>query len=505
MAQWSSAFLEATPGDAATGGGIRQVPGACWSRCSAEPMPEPILRLWNDDLSTTLGHPAKDAMVWTGGRPEPGMDPHAHRYGGHQFGSWAGQLGDGRALSLGHVRGEAGWTEVQLKGAGRTPYSRRGDGRAVLRSSLREYLCSEAMHHLGVPTSRALALCTTGESVRRDMFYDGHPSLEPGAVVTRTAPSFVRFGSFQILAADGAETALRRLMAHVIETYEPEVTAEVGSDAAVVHWLTLVAQRTASMVSGWMQHGFVHGVMNTDNMSIHGITIDYGPFGWLEAHDPAWTPNTTDLPGRRYRYAAQPSVAAWNLARLLDAVSGVMQDAARLERVMEAYATRYATLRVEAWASRLGLGSWTHEDETLVSEFQHVLHAMEMDGHRTLRALTDGATTSAELMEAGCIYGPNEEGDRLDAWLTRWLERCDGSPDRTAMQGSNPVFRVRNWVLQLAIDAAEAGDWTKAAALSERLKHPFDHRPEDEDAWWSGPRPAWAMTRPGCSTLSCSS
>jgi uncharacterized protein YdiU (UPF0061 family) len=505
MPRWRSALIEATVGDEVTGGGPRQVPGACWSRCKAEAMPDPVLRLWNETLADELGGLSNDSALWTGSRTETGMQQHAHRYGGHQFGTWVGQLGDGRALSLGHVEGACGWTEVQLKGAGRTPYSRQGDGRAVLRSSLREYLCSEAMHHLRVPTSRALSLCTTGESVPRDMFYDGRPAMEQGAIVARTAPSFLRFGSFQILASDGDDVALRGLIAHVIEAHEPDVTMEGGSDAAIVHWLTLVAQRTARMVSGWMQHGFVHGVMNTDNMSIHGVTIDYGPFGWLEAHDPTWTPNTTDLPGRRYRFAAQPSIAAWNLARLLDAVAPVMQDASRLERVMAAFSSSYGQARNVAWAERLGLRTWTEGDEGLVREFQHVLHEHQMDGVRTMRTMADGATTVVDLIKGDCIYGPTSGLGTLEAWMQAWLERCSGAPDTETMQRRVPVFRVRNWVLQLAIDAAEAGDWSKAEALSQRLKHPFDHRPEDENAWWSGPRPAWAMTRPGCSMLSCSS
>ena len=290
---WSAPLLQATPGDAVSGGNPRQVPGVCWSRCEATAMPKPALRLWNADLAKDLGGPSRthdsgsEAGSWRACSPRPPVRRPPIR-------NWAHQLGDGRALTLGHVDAAGGPIEVQLKGAGRTPYSRRGDGRAVLRSSLREYLCSEAMHHLGVPTSRALSLCT-GEDVRRDMFYDGRPAMEPGAIVARTAPSFVRFGSFQMLAADGDANALRALMQYTVTTHEPH--HHVNDDAGIVAWLTDVAERSARMVCGWMRHGFVHGVMNTDNMSIHGLTIDYGPFGWLEAHDPSWTPNTTDLPG----------------------------------------------------------------------------------------------------------------------------------------------------------------------------------------------------------------
>lgn len=500
---WSAPLLRATPGDPVAGGNPRQVPGACWSRCEPTAMPKPESRLWNADLAASLGGLQASPTVWTGQRLIDGMEPHAHRYGGHQFGNWAHQLGDGRALTLGHVRSPSGLVEVQLKGAGRTPYSRRGDGRAVLRSSLREYVCSEAMHHLGVPTSRALSLCTTGEDVRRDMFYDGRPAMEPGAIVARTAPSFVRFGSFQMLAADGDADALRALMNHVVTTHEPH--HHVNDDDGIVAWLTEVAERSAAMVCGWMRHGFVHGVMNTDNMSIHGLTIDYGPFGWLEAHDPTWTPNTTDLPGRRYRFAAQPDVVGWNVARLLEAVAFAMDDPEPLHGVLDAYREAYRNARKQAWVERLGLTAWTEEDETLVRDLQLIMHASEVDHVPMLRHMAEGVTTAEALHEAGLIYAAEPDLAAINAWLGQWQERTAGAPDTVTMQRTVPTFTVRNWVLQLAIDDAERGDWTKAEALASRLTQPYERLPGDADAWWSGPRPDWAMTRLGCSMLSCSS
>ena len=261
-----------------------------------------------------------------GNRVLPGMQPYAARYGGHQFGHWAGQLGDGRAITLGEIVAADGTRqELQLKGAGRTPYSRTADGRAVLRSSLREFMCSEAMHFLGVPTTRALSLVATGEPVIRDMFYDGHPAPEPGAVVCRVAPSFVRFGNFQIHAAhnETEPAAPARRLRRSRAFPGPRTYSALVQE---------ICRRTALLIVDWMRLGFVHGVMNTDNMSILGVTIDYGPYGWLEGYDPQWTPNTTDAPTRRYAYGNQPQIAQWNLARFAEALLPLVGDKAPLEK-----------------------------------------------------------------------------------------------------------------------------------------------------------------------------
>src|SRR5207302_5397861 len=291
--------------------------------------------------------PAVDVLA--GNLVTPTMRPFAARYGGHQFGSWAGQLGDGRAISLGELTGRDGssW-EIQLKGAGRTPYSRQGDGRAVLRSSLREFMCSEAMFQLGVPTTRALSLVGTGEPVIRDMFYDGHPRPEPGAIVCRVAPSFVRFGNFQILAANNELDALKRLADYVIR--------EHFAGHSYADWYQEVCRRTALLMVDWMRLGFVHGVMNTDNLSILGVTIDYGPYGWLEGYDPMWTPNTTDAQGRRYCYGNQPGIAQWNLARLAEALLPLVERE-KLEEGLNLYADTFNDGWRRALAQKLGLAS----------------------------------------------------------------------------------------------------------------------------------------------------
>lgn len=294
--------VRSLPADPSTVNRPRQVRDACYSVVEPTPVRAPRLLAWSDEMGNLLGisrpatvtSPAVEVLA--GNRLLPGMRPFATCYGGHQFGQWAGQLGDGRAISLAEVVSRTGqrW-ELQLKGAGPTPYSRCADGRAVLRSSLREFLCSEAMHHLGIPTTRALSLVTTGEPVLRDMFYDGHPQDEPGAIVCRVAPSFVRLGNFELFASRSEVETLRRLADYVMATHFPELG--LPSPASYAAWFAEVCRRTAILMAHWMRVGFVHGVMNTDNLSILGLTIDYGPYGWLEPYDPSWTPNTTDAGG----------------------------------------------------------------------------------------------------------------------------------------------------------------------------------------------------------------
>ena len=303
------------------------------------------------DLDGRAADPAW-SRVLGGNALVDGMEPYAANYGGHQFGQWAGQLGDGRAITLGEVINRAGqrW-ELQLKGAGPTPYSRAADGRAVLRSSIREFLCSEAMHHLGVPTTRALSLVLTGEQVVRDMFYDGNPRLEPGAIVCRVAPSFIRFGNFELPASRGDLAAPQsadrlhdppRLSRSSLSGGEP---ARSGGARRVVR--AGVPSGPRAMVADWMRVGFVHGVMNTDNMSILGLTIDYGPYGWVDDFDPDWTPNTTDAGGRRYRFGAQPQIAYWNLG-------AVRRGARAAVRRRSSRCSRAAALRRRAVARDRG-------------------------------------------------------------------------------------------------------------------------------------------------------
>ena len=307
------------------------------------------------------------------------MDPYATCYGGHQFGNWAGQLGDGRAINLGEVvnrRGEH-WT-LQLKGAGETPYSRTADGLAVLRSSVREFLCSEAMYHLGVPTTRALSLILTGEEVIRDMFYNGNPRPEPGAVVCRVAPSFTRFGNFQIFAARGEIDLLKKLVDYTIRTDFPHL-GEPSLDV-YLKWFEEVCRRTAEMIVHWQRVGFVHGVMNTDNMSILGLTIDYGPYGWLENYDPNWTPNTTDAAERRYRFGNQPQIAFWNLGQLANAIYPLIEQVEPLQQAINAYKDTFERGWQTMVADKLGLNVYDPAtDDELNTELLILLQLVETD------------------------------------------------------------------------------------------------------------------------------
>src|SRR5687768_11385754 len=383
--QFDNSFVRELPGDSSTQNVPRAVRNACYTLVDPTPVRAPRLLAWADPVGEMLGisRPASPVdpvvEVLSGNRVLNGMQPYAARYGGHQFGQWAGQLGDGRAITLGEILCPDGIRrELQLKGSGKTPYSRTADGRAVLRSSVREFLCSEAMHYLGVPTTRALSMVATGDSVVRDMFYDGNPQPETGAIVCRVSPSFVRFGNFEILAAQDEPETLKRLADYVIREHFPELGAP--SPSTYARWFEEICRRTGTLIAHWMRVGFVHGVMNTDNMSILGLTIDYGPYGWLEGYDLRWTPNTTDLPGRRYAYGAQPQIAAWNLSRLAVALRPLVQDESALESGLATYADTFNNSWSSMLADKLGLASLEHRDDnTLLSDLFEVLQQVETD------------------------------------------------------------------------------------------------------------------------------
>ena len=521
-------FTRELPADPQTENRRRQVRQACYSRVLPTKVTQPQLLAYAWEVAEQLGlhrsvcETDEFAQVFAGNRLLTDMDPYATCYGGHQFGNWAGQLGDGRAINLGEIVNRHGqrWV-LQLKGAGLTPYSRTADGLAVLRSSVREFLCSEAMYHLGVPTTRALSLVLTGEQVVRDMFYDGHPKAEPGAIVCRVAPSFTRFGSFQIFAARGEIDVLRQLTDYTIRTD----FAHLGEPApqTYIAWFAEVCRRTAEMMVHWMRVGFVHGVMNTDNMSILGLTIDYGPYGWLEDYNPDWTPNTTDAGGRRYRFGYQPQIALWNLVQLANAIYPLIEQVEPLQQALTAYSEHYEQGRQSMMAQKLGLNAFDREtDDELSTELLAVLQMVETDMTLFYRKLAmidvdvepldevSDKDLMAPLMEA--YYVPEQLTDEHRARIGRWIRgyirrvRKDGTANarrRRRMSTVNPKYVLRNYLAQLAIDKAEQGDHSMVNELLELLRHPYDEQPGREA--FAEKRPDWARHRPGCSMLSCSS
>jgi serine/tyrosine/threonine adenylyltransferase len=524
---FDNAFVRELPGDPDSGQHSRQVFGAAYSRVLPTPVQAPQLVAHSREVAALVGFDEQDiarqlfADVFGGNALIEGMEPYAANYGGHQFGQWAGQLGDGRAITLAEVINAAGqrW-ELQLKGAGPTAYSRWADGRAVLRSSLREFLCSEAMHHLGVPTTRALSLVLTGEQVMRDMFYDGNPRLEPGAVVCRVAPSFIRFGNFQLPASRGDLPLLNLLIDFTIRRDFPELLSggEPTDPAVRAEWFARVAERTARMVAHWMRVGFVHGVMNTDNMSILGLTIDYGPYGWVDDFDPNWTPNTTDAGGRRYRFGAQEQIAYWNLARFGEALVPVMPSADPLHAGMERFVAELSRVSQLNIVAKLGLRSCAEDDVALMHDLQRLLHAAEVDMTIFFRRLADVQIEApsdmvvAKQLETlrAAFYSEEKRREHepaFRAWLERYTNRVrlDGPDDerRVRMNAANPRYVLRNFLAQQAIDRAEQGQLTAVAELLEVLRRPYDDQP-GADAF-DQRRPDWAKDRAGCSMLSCSS
>lgn len=542
---FDNTFVRDLPGDPSSENRPRQVYGACWSPVQPTSVADPRLVAHAAEVASDVGlgdddfadpEKARDiAAVFGGNALDPGMEPYAACYGGHQFGHWAGQLGDGRAITLGEVVHGGRRFELQLKGAGPTPYSRMADGRAVLRSSIREFLCSEAMHHLGVPTTRALSLVTTGDEVMRDMFYDGRPELEPGAVVCRVAPSFLRFGNFQVFSAREDTETLRRLVGWAIRTHFPELSAPAGAELpkeTILEWLAEISRRTAEMIVHWQRVGFVHGVMNTDNMSILGLTIDYGPYGWLDDYDPDWTPNTTDAQGRRYRFGYQPDIALWNLARLAEALHPLIGEVEPLEEAVLEYRRAFAPSWANMMARKLGLEGWRPGDDgadgdrDLVEDLEELLRATETDMTIFYRRLAtipsaDGANGKKEEVDDEALldqlqdayYDPEsartgEVKERTLAWLKRYRRRLadDGLPDAeraTRMNRVNPKYVPRNYLAQQVIRRAEAGETSAVGELLDVLRLPYDEQPEHEEL--AARRPEWARHEPGCSMLSCSS
>lgn len=510
--KFKNEYISLFPGDDSYNNNPRQTPGALYSLVKPTPVKAPKLIAWSTELAKQMNieePDEEDLQILTGNKVTKSMKPYANCYAGHQFGNWAGQLGDGRAITLGELKTDDEKWELQLKGAGPTPYSRMADGRAVLRSSVREYIASEAMYYLGVSTTRALSLVTTGEEVLRDMFYDGNPKYEPGAIVLRTAPSFLRFGNFELLTARKEKENLQKLVDWTIDKFYPEVKGEDKT----LKWFKQVVKRTASLIAEWHRVGFVHGVMNTDNMSILGLSIDYGPYSFLDEYDFRFTPNTTDLPGRRYAFGNQASIAYWNLGCLANAIAPLFEETTELGQALEAFEDIYYAYYYKAMGKKLGLDEVTIKDQELIGHFENTLSTLKIDVTIFYRLLIDlpmffenEKTVISHF--AQCFYHKPDKANSalLYNLIISYQERLKENTisheeSQQMMKNNNPYFIPRNYLLHQAIEELEKGNGELFSKIKLAIKEPYaELYPE-----FFVKRPEWAENKAGCSMLSCSS
>lgn len=459
-----------------------RLPPAFYRKVGPTPLPAPYLVSVSEDASALLDlDPAelrseRFLNLLAGNRVPPGAEPLAMLYAGHQFGTFVPQLGDGRALMLGEVvnaRGER-WS-MQLKGAGETPFSRSADGRAVLRSTIREFLCSEAMHGLGIPTTRAMGIAGSDQPVYRE-------TAETAAVLLRLAPTHVRFGSFEVFYARREHALLKQLVDHVIEEQYPQFAGRADGHE---QFLVEVIERTARLIAHWQAVGFCHGVMNTDNMSIIGLTLDYGPFGFMEAFDPAHICNHSDTQGR-YAYQNQPYIGLWNCSRLAQALTPLI-DAERCNAALARYEGAYLDHYHALMRAKLGLAQPQDGDETLIADLLTLLAAHGTDFTIFFRTLGAGTAAARDLMV---------DREAFDAWAARYAARLsaearDAGERRAQMDRVNPKFVLRNHLAQIAIDnATRHKDFAEIDRLLSILRRPFDEQPEHET--YAGPPPEWA-------------
>lgn len=466
-----------------------RLPTTFYSRLAPTPLPEPYLVSFNADaarlidLDRSEAERADFAEHFIGNRLLPGSDPLAMLYAGHQFGHYVPQLGDGRAILLGEVKNQAGesW-EIQLKGAGATPYSRSGDGRAVLRSSIREYLCSEAMHGLGIPTTRALCIVGSDQEVCRE-------TIESAAVVTRMAPSHVRFGSFEVFYYRNQYGPIAQLADYVIARHFSELA---GAPDRYPRFLSEVVARTALLMAKWQAVGFAHGVMNTDNMSILGLTFDYGPFGFMDGYDPGYVCNHSDQ-GGRYAFDQQPQVGLWNLACLAQALTPIIA-VADANAALESYERIFTGHYLELMRRKLGLASARPEDGALVGALLEIMQAGQVDYTHLFRSL--GHFNSASGEDNAKLRDQFIDRAAFDTWAATYRARLHAEQSVDAerkprMGGANPKYILRNYLAQNAIRSAEQSrDFSEVGRLLELLKRPFDEQPEREN--YAALPPDWA-------------
>ncbi|XP_059828031.1 protein adenylyltransferase SelO-like isoform X1 [Hypanus sabinus] len=462
------------------------------------------------DLDASITVTKEFIQFVSGARVLPGSIPLAHRYGGHQFGVWAGQLGDGRAHFLGaYVNRHGTRWELQLKGSGKTPYSRNGDGRAVLRSSLREFLCSEALNYLGIPTSRAASIVLSNDDVKRDQFYNGNVKNEKGAIVLRVAKSWFRFGSLEILAYSGEIELLRKLVDFIIEQHFPLIN--VTSSDKYLEFFSQVVTDTAHLITHWMSVGFAHGVCNTDNFSILSITIDYGPFGFMDDYDPNFVPNTSDDEGR-YKIGNQANIGRYNLDKLRKALNPLLDPMQQqlAEQILKGYPDRYQTKFVEIFKAKLGLPGFDYNDNYLIASLLKLMEDTRADFTMTFRQLSEITKKHLEVNNISQEYWALQDlakHEKFLDWINLYLLRLkrntvdSDEARRIRMQTVNPRYILRNWMAESAIKKSERNDFSEVHQLQKILRHPFTKQTEAERAGYSSRPPPWAKdVRVSCSS-----
>lgn len=505
-------FTEQFPGDFSGNTMQRQTPKMLFSIVEPSGFENPELILFNQKLSDEIGlgqfDEKSDLNFLVGTDLPQNIKTYATAYAGHQFGNWAGQLGDGRAIFAGEIENKEGKkNEIQWKGAGATPYSRHADGRAVLRSSVREYLMSEAMFHLKVPTTRALSLALSGENVVRDIMYSGNPQYEKGAVVIRTAESFLRFGHFELLAAQKETETLKKLLDFTIENYFPEIKSE-GAEK-YENFFKTVCTKTADLMVEWYRVGFVHGVMNTDNMSVLGLSIDFGPYSMLDEYDLNFTPNTTDLPGRRYAFGKQGQIAQWNLWQLANSLFQVIEDEKFLEKTLNEFGTYFWTKHDEMLCRKFGFEKLISGDDDFFSSWQSLMQELSLDYtlfFNELESYLNQKITSEQLQKISYGLIDDENLEKFNKFLSEYEKRLSknsisAEESKKLMQENNPKFTLRNYLLYQCIEELEEGKRDLLEKLIIALENPYEEKfPE-----FSVKRPDGFEGVAGCSMLSCSS
>jgi uncharacterized protein YdiU (UPF0061 family) len=504
-------FTEIFPGDLSGNTIQRNTPKVLFSTVEPVGFENPETIIFNEKLSEEIGlgkFNENNIQFLAATNLPKNIKTYATAYAGHQFGNWAGQLGDGRAILAGEITNESGQkNEIQWKGAGATPYSRHADGRAVLRSSVREYLMSEAMYHLGVPTTRALSLSLTGENVIRDMMYSGNPQEEKGAVVVRTAESFLRFGHFELLSAQKEINTLTKLVDFTIKNYFKNITSE--GEQKYKDLFSEVCTRTADLMVEWFRVGFVHGVMNTDNMSILGLTIDYGPFSMMDEYDLNFTPNTTDLPGRRYAFGKQGQISQWNLWQLANALFSLIKDQKFLEETLNRYGNYFWEAHDKMLCRKFGFDELRKEDEEFFTNWQGLMQELQLDHtlfFNLLEKLESISDIKTDFQKISYTSLDDPKIKKLEDFIQTYIQRSKTNTiskeeSLDLMKKANPKFILRNYLLFECIEEINNGKTELLQKLTKALENPYEEIFHE----FSVKRPIDYDDISGCSMLSCSS